>query len=220
MPDVGVAYGACRERLSELIRELESGQLERPVAAADGWNVHDVVAHLAAVVTDMNTGILRGAGGPEQVSARRDRPIGELLAEWEAGAPKFEGALAALGESGAALVVGDVWNHEQDVRGAVGVEGGRDPFAEQLAIEGYARQRGDQIAEAGLAALRLRTGVDEWLLGAGEPGATVTEEPYELARMLWMRRTPEQVRAYRWDGDPEPYVALLTAGGPSEPLPS
>ena len=102
MPDVGVAYGACRERLSELIRELESGQLERPVAAADGWNVHDVVAHLAAVVTDMNTGILRGAGGPEQVSARRDRPIGELLAEWEAGAPPIPRGRAARGGSGEA----------------------------------------------------------------------------------------------------------------------
>lgn len=220
MPDVGVAYGACRERLSGLIRELEPGQLQRPVAAADGWDVHDVVAHLAAVVTDMNTGILRGAGGSDQVAARRDRPVGELLAEWEAGAPQFEGALPTLGESGAALVVGDVWNHEQDVRGAVGIEGGRDPVAEQLAIGGYAPERGRQITDAGLAALRLRGGVDEWVLGDGEPDATVTEEPYELARMLWMRRTPAQVRAYRWDGDPDPYVALLTAGGPSEPLPS
>jgi uncharacterized protein (TIGR03083 family) len=206
--------------LSELIRELEPGRLQSAVAASDGWSVHDVVAHLAAVVSDMNTGTLRGAGGPEQVAARRDRSVGELLSEWEAGAPQFEGALAALGESGAALVVGDVWNHEQDVRGAVGVEGGRDPLAEQLAIVGYAAERGGQIAEAGLAALRLRAGVDEWVLGDGEPGATIVEEPYELARMLWMRRTPEQVRAYRWDGDPEPYVALLTAGGPSEPLPS
>jgi uncharacterized protein (TIGR03083 family) len=182
--------------------------------------VHDVVAHLAAVVTDMNSGILRGAGGPEQVAARRDRPVDELLAEWEAGAPKYEDALAALGETGAALVVGDVWNHEQDVRGAVGIEGGRDPIVEQLAVAGYAPERGGQIAEAGLAALRLRAGVDEWILGEGAPGATVTEEPYELARMLWMRRTPEQVRAYRWDGDPEPYVGVLTAGGPSEPLPT
>jgi uncharacterized protein (TIGR03083 family) len=206
--------------LSELIRELEPGQLQRPVAGTQGWTVHDVVAHLAAVVTDMNSGILRGAGGPEQVAARRDRPVHELLAEWEAGAPKYEDALAALGETGAALVVGDVWNHEQDVRGAVGIEGGRDPIAEQLAVAGYAPERGGQIVEAGLAALRLRAGVDEWFLGEGAPGATVTEEPYELARMLWMRRTPEQVRAYRWDGDPEPYVGVLTAGGPSEPLPT
>jgi uncharacterized protein (TIGR03083 family) len=206
--------------MSELIRELEPSQLQRPVAATDRWSVQDVVAHIAAVVTDMNRGILRGAGGPEQVAARRDRSVGELLDEWDAGAPQFEGALAALGEAGAALVVGDVWNHEQDVRGAVGVEGGRDPVAEQLAIEGYAGDRGSQIAEAGLAALRLRAGVDEWVLGDGEPVATVTAEPYELARLLWMRRTPEQVRAYRWDGDPEPYVGVLTTGGPSEPLPT
>ena len=52
------------------------------------------------------------------------------------------------------------------------------------------------------------------------PAATVIAEPYELARFICFRRTADQVRRYRWDGDPEPYVALFTDDGPAEPLPT
>ena len=41
----------------------------------------------------------------------------------------------------------------------------------------------------------------------------------ELVRDL-ARRTADHVRAYLWDGDPEPYVALFTADGPAAPLPT
>jgi uncharacterized protein (TIGR03083 family) len=224
VPEIGVVYGACRERVSELVRELAPDRLGRRVAATDGWTVHDVVAHLVGVVTDINAGRFEGAGSEPwtaaQVEARRDVPLDALLAEWDEGAPQFEAGLTALGGPRAAIAVGDVWNHEQDLRGALGIEGGRDVAAEQLAIDGYAAARGGQVREAGLPALQLRAGVDEWLLGEGTPGATVVAEPYELGRLICIRRTPEQVRAYRWEGDPEPYVGLLTTGGPSQPLPT
>jgi hypothetical protein len=87
-----------------------------------------------------------------------------------------------------------------------------------VAIEGYCGIRSGQIAEAGVAPLLLRAGDDEWQWGEGTPGATVTAEPYELARMICARRTPDQMRAYLWDGEPEPYVAILAPEAPSEPL--
>jgi hypothetical protein len=68
--------------------------------------------------------------------------------------------------------------------------------------------------------LRLRAGVDEWVVGHGDPDVTVTTEPYELARFICFRRTADQVRAYRWEGDPEPYIALFTGDGPPERLPT
>jgi hypothetical protein len=79
--------------------------------------------------------------------------------------------------------------------------------------------RSGALAEAGLAPLRLRAGVDEWVVGDGTPETTVIAEPYELARLICGRRTAEQIRAYLWDGDPEPYVPLLAATGLAEPLP-
>jgi uncharacterized protein (TIGR03083 family) len=224
MADVGFIYAACRERLSELVRGLDDGQLATRVPATAEWTVHDVIAHQVGAVSDINAGRFDGIGTDPwtgaQVAARRDVPIDNLLAEWEQGSPQFEAGLTALGGTQAALAVADVWNHEQDIRGALSIEGGRDPVAEHLSIEGYCGARTGQIAESGLAPLRLRAGVDEWLVGEGAPGATVIAEPYELARLICGRRTAEQIRAYLWDGDPEPYVALLTAIDLAEPLPT
>ena len=55
------------------------------------------------------------------------------------------------------------------------------------------------------------------LSGEGEPGATVTGPPYELARAAG-RRTEAQLRALTWTGDPDPYVETLASMGPIEPL--
>jgi uncharacterized protein (TIGR03083 family) len=224
MAEVGTVYGACRERVGEMVRDLDAAQLATTVPAAPAWTVHDTVAHLVGIAADLNAGKVDGIGSDAwtgaQVESRRGVPIGELLAEWEANAPAFEASITALGGFMAAMAVADVWNHEQDIRGALGVEGGHDPAAEKLAIEGYAALRGGTLDAAGLAPLRLRAGIDEWTTGEGEPGATVTTEPFEIARLLCIRRTAAEARAYRWEGDAEPYVVALTADGPAAPLPA
>jgi uncharacterized protein (TIGR03083 family) len=224
MADVGLVYGACRGRIAELVRDVDDEQAARRVAATPDWSVPDVIAHLVGVVCDINAGKADGVGSKArtatQVADRRDVSIVDLLAEWDRCAPQFEAALTALGGPYAALAVADLWNHEQDLRGELGVKGGRDPIAEHLAIVGYADARTREITEAGLAPLRLRAGVDEWVVGHGEPSATVIAEPYELARFICFRRTADQVNAYLWDGDPKPYIALFTGDGPSEPLPT
>ncbi len=210
--------------MTELLRSLDDGRLATHVSATADWTVHDVVSHLVGIVSDINAGRFEGlgseAGNAAQVADRRDHSLADLIAEWEQGSAQFEATLTAIGGAQAALAVADIWNHEQDVRGGLDVEGGRDPLAEHLAIEGYCGARMGAPAEAGLAPLRLRAGVDEWIVGSGSPGATVTAELYELARLICGRRTPDQVRAYLWDGDPEPYVPMLAASGLAEPLPT
>ncbi len=125
-----------------------------------------------------------------------------------------------LGGPLAALAVADIWNHEQDLRGTLASDGGRDPLAEELAIVGYSDARTRDITEAGLAPLRLRAGAEEWIVGPGEPGATVTAEPVRLARFICRRRTAAQAREYLWDGDADPYIELFTGAGPAQPLPT
>jgi uncharacterized protein (TIGR03083 family) len=222
--DVGLVYGSCRERISKLVRELPDDRAALRVAATPEWTVHDVVAHLTGIVADINAGNLDGIGTPArtaaQVAERQGVPIPDILAEWTTGAAQFEAALTMLGGPMAALAVADIWNHEQDVRGTLGVEGGRDPLAEELAIVGYSDARTRDITEAGLAPLRLKAGTEEWIVGPGEPAATLTTEPYELARFICRRRTAAQAREYRWDGDADPYIELFTGAGPAEPLPT
>jgi uncharacterized protein (TIGR03083 family) len=225
MADVGIVYASIRERVVALARDLSPDQLAVPVAACPAWSVQDVVAHLSGSVVDVNAGRLEGVGSDpwteRQVAERKGRPVGELLDEWELGSPSFEAGLSAIGGVMAALAVADAWNHEQDLRGALGLEFGRDVDAEHISIEGYAGAKSHALATAGVPALKLAAGSHHWLLGDGEPVAEVQAETYELARAVAARRTAEQLRAYRWDADdPEPWVRFLADGAPSQPLPS
>ena len=222
MTDIGKQYGSCRERITALVADLTDEQASAPVAACPGWTVHDVVAHLVGSVSDVLAGRMDGVGSPAwtgaQVDARRGVPINEMVDQWQAAAPQFEDTLRAVGGQIAALGVADVWNHEQDILGALGRPATNDPAVELTAIEGYAPMVGGGWAAAGVAPLRIQIGDAHVVSGDGEPGATVTGTPYELARALAGRRTEAQLRALVWDGNADPYVEVLAGMGPIEPL--
>jgi uncharacterized protein (TIGR03083 family) len=222
MTDYGKQYGSCRERITALVADLTDDQAGAPVAACPGWSVHDVVAHLVGSVADVLAGRMDGVGSPAwtgaQVDARRAVPVTEMLAEWSATAPQFEDTLRAVGGQMAALGVADAWNHEQDLLGALGRPGSNDPAVELTAVEGYAPMVGGGWSTAGVAPLRVEVGASHVLSAEGDPGATVTGPPYELARAFAGRRTEAQLRALSWTGDPDPYVETLASMGPIEPL--
>jgi hypothetical protein len=46
--------------------------------------------------------------------------------------------------------------------------------------------------------------------GFGSPAVAVAADPFELFRALSGRRSLAQVRALAWDGNPEPYLAVLS----------
>jgi hypothetical protein len=46
--------------------------------------------------------------------------------------------------------------------------------------------------------------------GAGPPAATLAGAPFELFRALSGRRSAGQVRSLAWDGDPAPYLDVLS----------
>jgi uncharacterized protein (TIGR03083 family) len=224
MTDIGLQYGACRERISALVADLTDEHAATPVPACPGWTVHDVVAHLSGSVADVLAGRMDGIGSPEwtaaQVEARRGTSIPDMLAAWAEDSPRFEDGLRAIGGPMASLGVADAWHHEQDLRGALGAPGGgADPATEHTAIEAYGSTVGGGWAAAGRAPLRIQAGDVTLVTGDGEPSATVIGTPYEVARALGGRRTEAQLRELTWEGDAEPYIATLAGMGPAEILP-
>src|SRR5437763_7932093 len=109
MTDYGLLYAAARERVSALVTDLADGQLSTSVPSCPGWTVHDVVAHLAGTVADVQAGRLDGVGSDPwtaaQVEARRATPVDEIVEEWAAGSPTFEDGLRALGPAVGASAV-------------------------------------------------------------------------------------------------------------------
>lgn len=211
--------------------------------ACPAWTVRDILAHVTGVAADTvqgryfpgsadawrdaRLGRVRDAWTAAQVAAGHGRPVSALVAEWAGWAARLEPMLAGTAPMPAgspawlrSAPVADLAVHLHDVRGAVARPGDRDAPLTRLGLRIYARWLGRRLDQSGRPALRLRAGGREWVEGSGSPAAAVAADPFELFRALSGRRSLAQVRALAWDGDPEPYLAVLSPYPmPPSPLP-
>jgi hypothetical protein len=218
---VAAFYRTNRQRFLALGRGLTAEQGALVVPATPAWTVKDNFAHMAGAADDVLHGRLDGvttdAWTQAQVDARTDRSLTEVLDEWEALGPVMDELVASLGDAMDPRLVIDEWTHEQDVRGAVGVAGGDDPallaWIVERAVPGWVRR----AAKRGLPPLEVHC---DGAVFAGEEDAEVVLEiePYEAARVLTGRRSPEQFAALAWSGTDEPltYLSAVMAFGPAE----
>lgn len=208
-------YADTRRRVVALAVGLDDDRTGLPVPACPGWTVRDVVAHLAGVAADVAADRLDGAPRAEwtarQVDERAGRSIAELVAEWDTHAPAIEAVVAE--HTGMVPLVVDIATHEQDIRGALGEPPVLDSVGFDYGLQGYVLGLDHRLKKKGLPALGLVAGDEEWTVGEGEPAATVATTPLDLFRALSGRRSAEQIRAYRWDGDPEPFIPAFAAFG-------
>jgi uncharacterized protein (TIGR03083 family) len=232
MADLAEVYGDTRAAFSKLVSGLSQDDLRRPVPATPGWSIHDVVAHLTGVLECVAAGDFPleffAALGSEpgiavlndwtgrQVGDRVERALPELLDEWERAAevvaPMMRGDVPWPGDVvpfAAHILVTDVGVHQQDVYGALGIVADRDSAPVRIGFSTYATGAGIGLSATGAPSLRLVTEHKEVVAGSGEPLATVTASRFELFRALSGRRNPDQVRAYDWEGDPEPFLELF-----------
>lgn len=152
----------------------------------------------------------------DALDKRKDRSLDQILAEWEEAAPALEAMLRGerawpFGTPPLAewVVTTDLAVHHHDLRGAIGQPGERESPATGLSLRSYLEGMRFRSAAMGLPAFRIRAGARAWVVGEGEATATVTGDPFELARAASGRRSPDQIRAYDWDGDPEPFIELF-----------
>jgi uncharacterized protein (TIGR03083 family) len=215
--DIARHYLTAHERIVRLATALTPEQAATPVQATPGWDVHDVLAHLAGLATDAVTGRLQGMPTDEvtggQVAERRDRTVEELVAEWTTTAPQLaEGARAGLAPPNLAV---DALTHEQDMRGALGMPPALDPEELRFCTDLYAFGMGYALKKAEVAPLRIEaTDTDfAFTAGIGDPAATVRAPEFELFRALAGRRGRRQVEQFGWDGDLSPYLDRFSVFG-------
>jgi len=215
--DVPAIYRTARERLVMLAMTLKPEHLATPVPTCPGWSVHDLYAHLAGLSSDVLGGEVAAPDSDEatanQVATRKGVAIGELVAELVRNSPELERRLAERTLTLRLAI--DAWTHDQDIHNALGIVSGRDSAGLALTISFVGRLE-RVLTPAGLAPLRIITEDHDWAIGDGEPGAVLRISGYELARMLLGRRSVAQMRAYDWEGDPEPYIAVLPTFGPAD----
>lgn len=203
-------YREARERLSAFVRDhLDDDQT--PVPATPGWTVHDVVAHLTGVAEDLLNGTMpKGGPSPEWTGGHVARgahvPTVDLLDTWAQLSPAVE----AMVDKGIWPMVMDVVSHEHDVRAALGNTSGRDAEIIGVAAKVLLSALGpSQPLVIETEQKRTRVGPEE-----GEP-ITLRTSSWEAFRWRLGRRSPAQLAAMDWSGDPVPFLEELCIFGPA-----
>jgi len=149
------AWSDTAARVVTLCRELSAAEWSRPTDCP-GWSVRDVVAHLAAIESELSGGVPTDGVGDEGtvspaytqagVAARAGRTAGQLVDELAA-------AVSARGDGRRVTPprglswdletllrnrVIDMWVHEQDIRRAVGRPGGLDSPGARVTTTAFA----------------------------------------------------------------------------------
>lgn len=215
-------YQGVRARLLDLASTLDGTAQSTPVPALPGWSVRDTYAHLAGICTDVLTQRLTTLASPEwtagQVADRARLPFADVCREWADAGPTMDTFLAAPGADRALLMVQDIWQHEQDIHGALGTPADRDvetcTWMATFTLRYLTRKwPGD------MPAVRVVAGPIDHTLGEGEVAATLRTDPYELARLTIGRRSRAQILGLDWEGDPSAMLGSLhTFTMPEEPV--
>jgi uncharacterized protein (TIGR03083 family) len=212
--DCGEVYGAQRRVLLNLVASATASERALRVPATPDWSVQDVVAHLVGIAADLNAQRF-DADDPDawtarQVANRRGRSIAALATEWEGESPQFEDGLRLLGYEMGSHFVGDLLQHAQDVRSALGRQRPPDDEALAVGLDHYLNTLHQALMDAGAGSLAVTVGDEAWVLGAGPKVTTLAAERFELFRALGGRRSIDQLQALGWSAPPGPLLQLLS----------
>lgn len=229
MAELADLYEHLRSDISQTVAALDPDDLDKVVPATPGWTIRDVVTHLAADATCMIAGdfpreFFEAFGESEgvamvnewtsrQLVERRGRSVEDVLQEWK----ESSTGVAAMMRGDSSwpdgivpfadrVILTDAAVHQQDIFGALGIDRDRDAAPVKIALSGYITTMGWRLGAAGIPPLRFDLGDKSYVAGEGEAAATVRASRFELFRAMSGRRSPEQIRAYEWDGDARPYV--------------
>ncbi|GAB3690053.1 maleylpyruvate isomerase family mycothiol-dependent enzyme [Nocardiopsis oceani] len=205
-------YENCQGRLLDLAATLDQEQLDTVVPACPDWTVHQVFAHLAGlsaeVAEDKVTPPATDEVTARQVADREHLGIDEIGAQWRDSAPALVEIMRTQKRARYSLPALDVWHHENDIRGALGLDA-QTADADQLAafpLGGLAKGWPDEAPSLRVEA--TDTG-QEWNLGQGGT-LTLSGTAFELARAVTGRRSVAQILAMDWSGgDPAPVAPFL-----------
>jgi len=208
------AYRTLRTTVVELAR-AHPADLDRIAPATPAWQARDLLAHLGGVCDDVVNGKLEGVGTNPWTAAQVDKraawSVEEILVDWEQHGEALDALIDGTPPGTFGQLLYDAWTHEQDLRGFLGTPGGRDTAAAErayawgtdaFALRDEAEQR---------PGLTLATEHGTRTVGVGDPSSTVSASRFELLRAMTGRRSLAQMRAFQWEGDPDPQRLVLAA---------
>ncbi|MDQ1392274.1 MAG: hypothetical protein QOF30_1251 [Acidimicrobiaceae bacterium] len=216
--DLVAQYAQTQARIVELVTPLAPAALGTRVPGTPCWTVEELVAHLVGVAADMiddnhEGGDFASVGWTaRQVAERAGRPLAHVLAEWSRRTPEVLALLATPGRADACAF--DIFTHEHDLRGALGLAGPSDAAAVAAMANRVQGRLHHLIDQNDLPAVWLVHDDGEWVCGSGDIAVSGRAATFEWYRTLFGRRSAAQILTYQWEGDPRPYFGLFNLFGP------
>jgi uncharacterized protein (TIGR03083 family) len=230
--DISGVYESARNDLIDLLRGLSDQELDRDVPATPGWSIRNIATHLAADATcvissDFPRQFFDSFGDEDAVAVlnewtagqlrdRTGKSLDEIVEEWDRSAQAVTAMMRKEQEWPGGLpwftdrvLTTDVAVHQQDIYGALGMEKDREAPQVKIGLAGYIGTMDFRLQGDGQPAMRFESGEKSWSAGGDDPKATVRASRWELFRAMSGRRNPDQIRAYDWEGDPEPFITYF-----------
>jgi len=172
-----------------------SGNIVVPCTPA--WTVRQLAAHFAGVPEDILAGRMEGVASDAWTHAQVERygrlTLAELADLCEASAPQIDAIIHNFPQPIISQFVMDAVTHEQDMRSALGVPGGRDSKAVDVGVGFFLNLI--EVSDPPLFNELTSTPISQW----------------DILRSLTGRRTVEQMNAVGLDGEA---IALHFPGSP------
>lgn len=207
-------WSRAQERVIALLEGATAEQVETRVPACPDWTVRDLFSHMVGLGSDVVAGDEPDDHNEDwtakQVAERRGHSVDDLVKEWRETAEPLRSWMRAHGPR----PLGDVIIHEQDLRGALGVSGGKDSGGVAAIRDRFAPRVGQRLPEGttlGLVGTRW-----SWASDGGDPeqaDVVLHADEFELHRACLARRSAAQIRSWTTKGDVEPVLdAFATLG--------
>ncbi|MFJ4675480.1 maleylpyruvate isomerase family mycothiol-dependent enzyme [Kitasatospora sp. NPDC088783] len=208
---------AAYRRSRAAIAALASG-LPDPAAvgvpACPDWSVRDLIGHLVHICESF----VALEDSQIDLAPLTGAPAAELLDRWEELDGALPAALERTPELRRRILLLDVFSHELDLR--LGLDVPAEPTAHPAfdgALDLSTMGFGLAVHGGGLPALRIETPGRAWVVGEGDPAATVRGSAVDVFRSLTGRRTRPQIEDLEWSGEPAGKWAQAFAWGPFAP---
>lgn len=205
-------YRLARLRMCDLLADSPEDVAGLRVPTCPAWDVHDLVAHVAGIASEIVRGNPPGEDSQAWVDAmidtRRSIPLSGLLEEWAKFGPIFE-EMAAETRRLAVPLSYDTVVHEHDLRHAIGRPGARDSSGVMAAMEVGVWLMTNDLDRRGFGSVVFRAGGRNWACGSGAvrleldlDRADLAVPPvWELLRLTGSRRSLAQAERLPWKGD-------------------
>ena len=210
MTELFTAYDSTRARMLELARAAGPEALRATVPACPDWTALQLITHCVSMPAALGAGDFPTGDLNEWINKiltdRAGSSLDDLATEWVGANETINGMVSG----GGAVLFDDLVVHEHDLRAALDVP---DHSALDAAIS-VPRSLDSCVAAletAGLGSIEVRSGSDIWRSHDAEPGWILEVSPWEAVRVLYSRRTADELRALGGSDTTEAYIALLDA---------